>query len=181
MPAMEVLASAILIFFLRITDVSIGTVRVIYTIRGHRVIAMTLGFFESLIWIYAISRLSVAAVGQSFPLMLGWAAGFAAGTALGITLEQWIAVGSVIVRIISVYHFDEIRCRLRDLGFGVTSVNGEGREGSILILFVAAPRKRIRQLLPTIQEIDPDAFVTVEFVSHAIGGYLPISAASVRK
>jgi uncharacterized protein YebE (UPF0316 family) len=150
-------------------------VRVIYTIRGHRLVAMSLGFFESLVWIYAISRL-VATVRDSPANMIAWAIGFAAGTALGITLEQFIASGSVLVRIISVYHSNELRERLREMGFGVTSIVGEGRQGTILILFVLSPRRRVREVLEAIREIDAEAFNTVEPISHASGGWLPESA-----
>jgi uncharacterized protein YebE (UPF0316 family) len=91
---------ALMIFCLRICDVSIGTVRVIYTIRGNRTISAVLGFIESLIWIFAISR-AFALVGQNPIGMIGWAAGFATGTVLGITLERWIATGHILMRVIS--------------------------------------------------------------------------------
>jgi uncharacterized protein YebE (UPF0316 family) len=179
---MTAFGTAILIFCLRIVDVSVGTVRVIYTIRGLRVLAATLGFFESLVWIYAISRL-VAAVNESPMNMLAWAIGFATGTALGITLEQWIASGSVLMRIISVEKYSQLLTRLREMQFGVTTVRGEGRDGQILILFVMMPRKHAKSAVREIEQLDPDAFVTVEPISHALGGYLPESAspASLKK
>jgi uncharacterized protein YebE (UPF0316 family) len=108
--------------------------------------------------------------------MVAWAVGFAAGTAVGITLEQWIASGSILVRLISVYHSNELRELLREMGFGVTTMQGEGKDGSILILFVVAPRRRNKELLRAVQGVDPDAFITVEPVSHAIGGFPPDSA-----
>lgn len=166
------LGTALLIFLLRIVDVSIGTVRVIYTIRGHRAVAASLGFIESLVWIYAISRL-VATVGQSPVHMLAWAIGFSTGTALGITLEQWIASGSALLRIISLEKSTEVLARLREIGFGVTAIQGEGRRGPVLILFVLSPRKRVKGVIQEIETIDPDAFMTVEPVSHSLGGYLP--------
>ena len=90
------LLTAVLIFFLRIIDVSIGTIRVIYTIRGHKMVASSLGAIEAFIWIFAISR---AFKSVDHPIsMIGWALGFAAGTAIGIALEQWIGTGSVLVR-----------------------------------------------------------------------------------
>lgn len=179
---MSLLATAFLIFLLRIIDVPIGTVRMIYTVRGYRTIAMVLGFFESLVWIFAISRLM--AVVKENPLnMVAWAIGFSAGTVVGITIEKWIATGSVMLRIISVYHSDELRDKLRGADYGVTTVQGEGKDGSILILFVVASRRRAREAIHSIEQIDPDAFITIEPVSHAIGGYLPTTASpfSLRK
>jgi uncharacterized protein YebE (UPF0316 family) len=179
---MSALGTAILIFLLRIGDVSIGTVRVLYTVRGKRAISMALGFVESLVWIFAISRL-MKTVNENPINMVAWAIGFAAGTAVGITLEQWIASGQIMVRIISVYHSGELRRALHGMGFGVTAVEGEGKDGSILILFVVAPRRRTKEVIRQIEQIDPDAFMTVEPISHASGGYLPDSAgpASLKK
>jgi uncharacterized protein YebE (UPF0316 family) len=179
---MSALGTAILIFLLRIGDVSIGTVRVLYTVRGKRVVSMALGFIESLVWIFAISRL-MQTVNENPINMVAWAIGFAAGTAVGITLEQWIASGQIMVRIISVYHSAELRRTLHEMGFGVTSVHGEGKDGSILILFVVAPRRRGKEVMKAIDQIDPDAFMTVEPISHATGGYLPDTAgpASLKK
>jgi len=179
---MNAIGLAALIFCLRITDVSIGTIRVIYTVRGHRVVAMTLGFFESLVWIYAISRL-FEAVQHSHIGMVAWAIGFSTGTALGITLEKWIATGEILVRIISVHRSDELLSRLREIGFGVTAVPGEGRDGPILVLFVLALRRRGNEILAAVQSIDPDAFITIEPIAHAIGGHLPhaTSPQSVKK
>lgn len=179
---MEALGTAILIFLLRICDVTIGTVRVLYTVRGKRVVSMILGFIESLVWIFAISRL-MKTVNENPINMVAWAIGFATGTAVGITLEKWIASGEVLIRIISVFHSRELRAMLREMGFGVTAVEGEGKDGSVLILFVVTPRKRGKEVIQTIERVDPDAFMTVEPVSHAIGGYLPESAspASLKK
>ena len=172
---------ALVIFCLRICDVSIGTVRVIYTIRGNRVASASLGFLESLVWIIAISR---AFAYVNHPLsMLGWAGGFAAGTVLGITLEKWIASGHILMRAISVEKAPALRDALRNAAIGVTAVPAEGRAGALLVLFAVAPRKRGKEMMNIVQAVDPDAFITIEPVSHAIGGYLPgvVEASAVRK
>lgn len=174
------LLTALLIFFLRIIDVSIGTVRVIYTIRGQKLLSAALGALESGIWIFAISR---AFKHVDHPMsMIAWALGFATGTYAGIALEQWIGTGQVLVRVISRSHALRLRELLHGAGFGVTAVQGQGRDGNVLVIFVVTPRRRGKELLAMIQQIDPDSFVTLEPVAKAIGGYLPQpSAAAVRK
>jgi len=168
---MHPLLVALLIFGLRIIDVSIGTVRVIYTVRGHKLLSATLGFIESLVWIFAISR---AFKYVDHPIsMVGWACGFAAGTVIGITIEQWIASGSILVRCISRNHALRLRELLHSEGFGVTAVQGQGRDGNVLVIFVVTPRKRGPELIRMIDSIDPDAFVTIEPVTKAIGGWQP--------
>ncbi len=178
---MEQLGIALLIFGLRICDVSIGTVRVIHTIRGNRVASASLGFMESLFWIIAISR-AMAYVNS--PLnMIAWAAGFAAGTTLGITIERWIATGHILMRVISLEQGVLLRDALRGAAVGVTAVPAEGRGGALFILFCVAPRKRGKEMLKIVRAIDPDAFITIDPVSQAIGGYLPgvVEASAVRK
>jgi len=161
------------VFCLRVTDVSIGTVRVLFTIRGMRVVSMCLGFLESGVFIFAVSRVLG---GERHPLtMIAYALGFATGTFVGITLEQWIASGSVLVRIISRNHAIRLKELLASEGFGVTAIAGQGHDGNVLVLFVVAARRKKNLVLKNVQGIDPDAFITVEPVSQAIGGY-PFSA-----
>jgi uncharacterized protein YebE (UPF0316 family) len=180
---MEQLGIALLIFCLRICDVSIGTVRVIYTIRGNRVASAVLGFLESLIWIFAISRAMKYVTDNNPMSMIGWAGGFAAGTVLGITLERWIATGHIIMRVISLEKAEALRDTLRAASVGVTALNADGRGGARMVLFCVAPRKRGKEMIEAVQSIDPDAFITIDPVSQAIGGYMPgvVEASAVRK
>jgi uncharacterized protein YebE (UPF0316 family) len=171
--ALEAVLPALTIFLLRITDVSIGTIRTIYSVRGQRMLATVLGFVESLIWIYAISRL-VVTVKESPWNMIAWAIGFAAGTYIGITIEKWIASGNILVRVISPKHAIRLRAKLLDAGYGVTALQGQGRDGEVMVMFVVAARRRGDEILEHIQSMDPDAFITVEPVSQAIGGYAPL-------
>jgi uncharacterized protein YebE (UPF0316 family) len=125
--------------------------------------------------------------------MVGWAAGFATGTVVGISIEQWIASGSILVRCISRNHALRLRELLHSEGFGVTAVQGQGRDGNVLVIFVVAARRRGGELLKIIDAIDPEAFITIEPVSRAIGGWVqlatarserstaPTAAASMRK
>lgn len=177
---MTVALGALLIFCLRILDVSVGTLRVMYMVRGDRRKAVPLAFFESLIWVFAISRIMKEV--DNFANMLSFAAGFAAGTMVGMTLERWIASGFVLVRVISDVGKEKLAGEIRAAGFGVTLVSGEGREGEQEILFIVALRRRGQELLELIRRVDVGAFVTIDPVQKAMGGYLPATgAADVRK
>jgi uncharacterized protein YebE (UPF0316 family) len=162
---------ALMIFGLRILDVTIGTIRVIYTIRGQRLVSAVLGTVEAGIWIFAISK-ALKYAGESPINMVAWALGFGTGTVVGISLEQWIGSGWVLVRVISPQKATDIRDALRAMNFGVTALVGEGRSGSVHVLFVVAPRRRGKELLDFVDRIDPEAFVTLDPVFHASGGYL---------
>src|SRR5687767_11145852 len=124
---MDLALGALLIFLLRIGDVSIGTLRTIYMVRGDRLRAVPLAFLESGIWVIAISRI-IQQVDE--PLnMLAYAAGFATGTMVGITLERWIASGWIVVRVIGQTAGGRLIEEVRARHFGVTVLPGVGREG----------------------------------------------------
>ncbi len=168
---MEALLTALFIFLLRLVDVPLSTVRIVMMVRGRRRVATLLAFFESLVWITAISRVFAH---LDAPLnMLAFAAGFASGTALGMTLEAWFAPGQVLIRAIVREGAEALVADLRAEGYGVTVVHGEGRAGEVPILFVVVPRRRAEAVLATIRRHAPRAFVTVEGVQRAIGGHLP--------
>ena len=133
---MNELFIALLIFFMRIADVSIGTIRTIYTIRGRRGVAMCLGIIESAIWILAIGK-AVELMRHNPWAMVGWAFGFGAGTFVGITVEQWLAAGHILVRVISLEKACELRNALLGEDVGVTRLQGEGRNGEVNVLFVS--------------------------------------------
>jgi uncharacterized protein YebE (UPF0316 family) len=171
MPGMEEFLGALLIFGLRICDVSLGTLRSLYVVRGIRRVAVPLAFAESFIWIIAISQFMREISASNLPKMLAYSGGFACGTLLGVTIERWIGSGWILVRIIT--KVDAVTPALRGRDFGVTEVQGEGRFGEQSILFIVAPRRRGDELLELVRQADDSAFVTVDAVNTAMGGYLP--------
>src|SRR5688500_10231650 len=179
---MDDILIALLIFLMRIADVAIGTIRTIYTIRGRRGPALCLGIVESGIWILAISK-AMTLMQHNPWAMFGWAFGFGAGSFVGITVEQWLAAGHIVMRVISLEKACELRDALLGEDVGVTRLPGEGRSGEVNVLFVVAPRRRGDELIERVQAIDPNAFITIDPINKAIGGYMPLSprAASVRK
>lgn len=179
---MEYLVPALFVFALRICDVSIGTLRMLFAMRGKRALAACLGLAESGIFIFAISSALMNAQSNRW-LMVGYACGFAAGTYVGMTIEAWIASGTILARIISKQRSAELADALREAGFGVTAVAGHGRSLDVLLLFVVAPRRRGKEMFRLVSAIDPEAFVTCDPVNDARGGYVPhaVAPTSVRK
>ena len=167
---MNSLLSALLVFLLRLLDVPISTVRMLYMVRGATATAALLSFFGSLIWLFAITR--VFAHISSPAQYIGWAAGFAAGTALGMMIENWMAPGQALVRVITRKDASQLVKVLREAGYGVTEIMGEGREGPVSLLFIVSQRRQVKELLKTIKKHNPAAFVTVENTKSVGGGYL---------
>jgi uncharacterized protein YebE (UPF0316 family) len=150
----------LLIFLLRIGDVSLATLRLLSAVRGRKAAAAGLGFVEILIWIVVVG--TVVRNLDSPLLVLGYAAGFAAGTYVGITIEEKLALGLAEVQVISRHAGVEIAQALRDQGFGVTEVLGQGKEGRVEILTMVVQRRLLADLLKEVDRQDPDAFVIVE-------------------
>lgn len=159
---------ALLIFALRIVDVSLDTMRVIFAIRGKRLVAAVLGFFIALIWLVAVSN-AVRHVDSIWHL-LGYAGGYATGTFVGVTIERFVAYGIAMVRVISRHHGIEIAEALRARGYGATEFAGQGREGRVELVTAVVQRGHVDEVLDIIEKWDPDAFVTVEEPKVMRGG-----------
>lgn len=165
----------LLIFVLRLADVSLATLRLLTAVRGHKLAATAVGFFEVLIWVTAIA---VVVRNLNSPLLvLGYSAGFAAGTYLGMMIEERLAFGLAQVRVVSrnagrqnAGH--EIALGLRSLGFGVTEQEGLGRDGPVQILDTVVRRKQLPRVFQEIRRKDPNAFVTVEEPRYVQRGWL---------
>ncbi len=128
--------------------------------KGRKLAATGLGFVEALIWVLAIARVLD---GLDDPIrMIAFAAGFAAGTYLGALVEEWMALGQVLVRVISPIDSPPVADMLRENDYGATVVNGDGLTGEVRITFSVVPRREVRRLSGMIHETNPEAFVTLE-------------------
>lgn len=158
----------VLLFFARICDVSIGTMRFIFTISGSRFIAAGLGFVEVTIWVLAVGG---ALRYLSDPLaVVAYAGGFASGTLIGITIEDRLAMGYRAVRFISANQDVNVCDVIRDRGFRCTRMQGHGRAGPVEIGFCVVRRRHLKDVLEIINRTDPTAFVSVERADRASGG-----------
>ena len=154
-----------LIFVARIGDVSINTIRIIYVLGGRRLTATTLGFFESFIWLMAIRQIFEHL--DNWICYVAYPAGFASGILVGMIIEERIAYGKVIVRIITRKEIHELIKYLGEQEFRYTHVNAEGPDGHEHLVFTVLERERLEDLLSTLKEIIPSAFYTVEKVNRA--------------
>lgn len=166
------ISDLIFIFCARLFDVSFGTIRVLMLMRGRRLAAASLGFFEIIIYIMALSRV----VNQlSHPMnLIIYAFGFSCGTLIGSTLEQRLALGFLLAEIIPHCDGELLAAELRKRSFGVTMLCGEGKDGPRCVLHVTLPRKKLRQLYESLDKLDPHAFVTVFDARQTHGGYFNV-------
>jgi uncharacterized protein YebE (UPF0316 family) len=157
----------LLIIMARIVDVSIGTLKIILMARGNKTLAPILGFFEVLVWLLAVTRIFENL--NNWVCYLAYAFGFALGSFVGIKLEEKLALGYQLIRIITRKEATLLTKALRDSGCGVTYIPAEGSTGKVGILYSVVQRKSIAGIIPVIKEHNPNAFYTIEdirFVSQ---------------
>jgi uncharacterized protein YebE (UPF0316 family) len=169
----------LLIFLARVTDVTLGTLRIIFVSRGKRGLAPILGFFEVLIWVIAIGQLVQNL--SSITSYLGYAAGFAAGNYVGMLIEERLAIGTLVVRTIVPGNGQELIKTLHAAGFGVTGVDGCGATGPVKLIYTIVKRKHLQEVEETIHSVHPKAFLTVEDVRSAEQGIFPTGKYEAKK
>ncbi len=170
MPDLARILWALAIFAARVIGVTIGTIRVIISIRGHRFLAAAMGFLESLIYVLLISKvlqdisdpLSVAA----------YSMGFGAGVYVGMLLESRLIQGYVTINIVSVAHAHDVAEAIRAAGFGATEGWGHGAGGFVGWVRTVVRRNEADSVRKIVHEVDPDAFLTQEEVRSIQRGYL---------
>ena len=164
----------LLIFLARVVDVSIGTMRVIFLTRGRKYLAGAMGFFESFVWIVAVSQVMHNLT--NWLTYLAFSLGFACGNLVGIMIEERIALGNLIIRIITRREATELVQALRSEGYAVTAVNAEGGTGPVKVLFNILSRKKLPHVIELIKRYNPNAFYTIEdlrFVKDRTAPVLP--------
>ncbi|MEX2584122.1 MAG: DUF2179 domain-containing protein [Gemmatimonadota bacterium] len=161
---MEALLSSawgpLVIFALRIVDVSLATVRMLLAVRGVKVVVPIIGFFEVLIWVFAVG--TVIRHLESPLHLIGYAAGFATGNVVGMLIEERMAIGMATIRVVSRFGGVELAEALRERGYGVTEFGGQGREGKVEVVEAVLRRRDVRDVLKQVDFWDPEAFVTVQ-------------------
>ncbi len=152
----------LLIFFARVADVSLGTIRIIFISKGFKFLSLFVGFFEVLIWLLAINQ-----IWSDFSnpwLVLAYACGFAAGNYVGICLDEKISIGNVLIRIIIRKNSKKLISHLKKNGYHITIINGQSgdQETDVKMILAVVKRKELKKIFKIIKEINKKAFFTVE-------------------
>ena len=161
----------LLIFFVKIVEISMMTVRTVLMTKGEKLYAAILGFVEISIWIYLVGQVLTGI--QDDPLrMLAYSLGFACGIYVGSILEDCLGVGLVTIQVTaSVSDGILIAQRLRDNGAGVTNLKGEGRDEGKSVLLIHVKRRKRRQMLELIRDVNPNVLINVSDVKNVSGGF----------
>lgn len=157
-----------LIIVARVIDVSIGTLRIVMVSRGHKIVAPVLGFFEVLIWLLAIGQIMRNL--SNFMCYIAYGTGFALGTYVGLLIEEKLALGILLVRIITQKDAADLIGALNRAKYGVTSVPAFGKSGKVDVIFTVIKRSAIDEVLRIINDFNPQAFYSIENVKSVREG-----------
>ena len=160
---------ALIIFAMRVGDMSMDTLRVLFVMRGKKGIAWVLGFFQSLIYVLAIT--SVLSHLNNPLNVIGYAAGFATGNVVGMLIEDRLAIGHILLQIVSSRRGAALSQALREAGYGVTEIPARGKDGAVSMLSVSVLRKDVSKVETLVHENDPEAFMTSEDVRPMRRGF----------
>jgi uncharacterized protein YebE (UPF0316 family) len=166
----------IVIFLLRIVDVSMATVRILLSVRGHKRIVPFIGMLEVLVWLFAAGN-AIRHLESGWHV-LGYATGFATGSVVGLWLEEKLALGYGTIRIITRTAGTALADHLRALGYGVTEFAARGRTGPVQVIYTVLPRREISRVLNEAEQHDPSSFITVEQPREIRWGWMPANPRS---
>lgn len=170
-PTDSVLGVAALIFLAETGVVTLDTVRIIFVSRGYRLLSALMGLVVVSIWLFAIGQ---TMKNLESPLCLAaYAMGYTLGIWLGISIEEKLAIGAQMVRIITNKDAGPLIQKLRQAGHGVTSIPAHGASGRVHLLFTIVQRKQTQAVIDLVRGFDPQTFHTVEDVRKQEAGIFP--------
>lgn len=167
---MEIFILCVEIFFARILDVSLGTIRTLFNVKGKSFMAAFVGFIEILIW-YLVVKEVLVTDNANFFVVMSYCLGFATGTYIGGILSKKFIKGNLTVQVITNKNFAE---ELRNDGFAVSvlDVKGKNEDEPRYMLFIEIDNKDLYNLQKLIKELDKNAFIVVNESKLVLNGYM---------
>ena len=165
----------IIIFFGRICDVTLGTLRIIFVSKGEKKKAPIVGFFEVFIWVIVISQIFRNA--NDIIAYLAYAGGYATGNYVGILVENKIAFGFQLFRIYTKKNGTELIQILNKNGYGSTYIKGEGAISEVSIIETVVSRKCEKKIINIINNFDANAFYLIEDIRSKEKGIFSVAGA----
>ena len=158
------------IFFVRILDVSLGTIRTMFVVRGKKLISSIIGFFEILVWFLVVKE-ALQTESNSIFIAISYSLGFATGNYIGALLSDKLITGNVSVQVFT--NNNNLEKILREHGYGVSSVvyTGYEEEAHKHMLFINVDKKKEEALRELIKKNDKEAFIIVNETKYVENGY----------
>jgi uncharacterized protein YebE (UPF0316 family) len=161
---LTVFVTFLLIVLARVTDVSLGTIRMVSVVQGRRAFAAVLGFFEAVVFISVVAKVLLNMNQPVYALAYGL--GFATGTYLGMLIEQRLAFGKQLVFLLSPKGL-ELAEVLRAADFLLAELEGRTQDGNLTILCVEIARREAQKLIRIASAVDERCVVIVHDIRRS--------------
>ncbi|HNX27852.1 MAG TPA: DUF2179 domain-containing protein [Syntrophomonadaceae bacterium] len=158
------------IFFARVIDVTLGTIRMIFVIRGDRVPAAAIGFVEIMVYTVALSMV-IGSLDNPVKLVI-FCTGFAMGVLLGSVIEEKLALGYRGIQVTIEAEEYGLIDELREEGYPVTTWQAYGKTGPKLMLNIIVKRDTAKAVVEHIFNRCPQAFIVMMEPKKFSGGYI---------
>ena len=162
-----------IVFAAEVCVVTLSTVRIIALGRGNKGLAALLGLFEVTIWLFAISQVMQNL--SSLSCAAAFAVGFALGNYVGVVLDQKLALGSLVVQVITPRDPEDLLASLQAANYGVTCVDGRGKAGPVQLILTVIPRRELANVVALLKRFDPNVFYSVDSLQIAAAGVFPLA------
>ncbi len=160
-----------IIFLARCTDVTMGVFRILMVVKGRKILAACLGFFEVMVFISIMNIIMGGGKSLSVPELIAYCGGFACGNIFGTFLEGKLMDAYVLAEIIAdrTDESEQLVQSLRESGFGTTVITAEGRSGPRLVIKVICSRKHVEKVRNISDKFG--SFLYLSDIKGVSGGY----------
>lgn len=167
---MDIFLTCIFIFFARIADVTFGTLKTLFVIRGNKKLSFVLGFIEILIWYIVVSR-ALGTGRMDIFVATAYSLGYATGAVVGAFIEEKLAIGQLSLQVIVDRSHNNLVNILRENGYAVSTVDCAGLSSLKTMLIIEINRKELKKVKKIIHDVEPGAFLTISDTRMVINGY----------
>lgn len=167
------LLTCLKIFAARIVDVSLGTIRTVFFVKGKTIEPFLIAFVEVLVW-YAVAREALNTTGNTVLIAISYALGYAVGTFIGSKLSKILVKGVVGVQIVIKEDCSKLINKLRKRGFGVSIIelknDYEGKNKDML--YIQVNNRKLKELTDMVKNYDKNAFIAVNETKFVQNGFI---------
>lgn len=161
----------LIIFVAKIIEVSLSTLKSVFVIRGEKIYASLIGSIEISMWLGVASKV-LATVNEDPTKAVAYVLGYGIGVYVGLTIEEFLALGYSMIQIIVPKKEGNIIAKeIRNAGFGVTTMNGEGMDSDKVIILTHSKRKEKKNVLKVVERMNINAVISITDTKHLRGGY----------
>ncbi|MCM1370860.1 MAG: DUF5698 domain-containing protein [Clostridium sp.] len=169
---MELLFLCLKVFFARIIDVSLGTIRTIMIAKNKKLYATIFAFCEVFVW-FLVVREALNTDIKSIFIAISYAGGYATGTFVGSTIADKFIKGLVSMQVITSKKNDKMVEIIRNKGYAVSVIDAKGKNNvGKYMLYIEIEKSNLEDLKALVKELDEKAFVVVSDTKFVENGFI---------